>query len=128
LPPNPDLPPKKITHIPLLMETVNPKKGINPIKSYKDVPAGDVDSLLSAITQQPVSIAVDAESWQFYSGGVFSDCGESLDHGVLAVGYDTSSNYIVKNSWGESWGESGYITLAAGNTCGLANAASYPVA
>jgi len=99
-----------------------------PITSYKDIPAGDTDSLLSAISQQPVSIAVDANSWQFYSGGIFSDCNENLDHGVLAVGYDADSNYIVKNSWGTSWGVDGYITLAAGNTCGLANAASYPVA
>jgi len=49
-----------------------------------------------------------------------------LDHGVLAVGFDGSSNWIVKNSWGTGWGEAGYITLGAGNTCGVSNAASYP--
>jgi len=103
------------------------KGGDKVISSYKDVPSGDCDSLLSAINSQPVSIGVDAESWQFYSGGVFSDCGDTLDHGVLAVGYDDSSNLIVKNSWGESWGEQGFITLAAGNTCGSCNTASYPV-
>jgi len=46
----------------------------------------------------------------------------------LAVGYDDSSNWIVKNSWGASWGDNGYITLAAGNTCGCADAASAPTA
>jgi len=49
-----------------------------------------------------------------------------LDHGVLAVGYDSDKNFIVKNSWGSSLGEEGYITLAAGDTCGVADAASFP--
>jgi C1A family cysteine protease len=54
------------------------------------------------------------------------DCGDQLDHGVLAVGYDSSQNWFVKNSWGTSWGMMGYITLEAGNTCGICNTASYP--
>merc|ERR1711918_305337 len=69
----------------------------------------------------PLPIAVDAQShWQTYTGGIVSSCtGKSLDHGVLAVGY-TSDYWIVKNSWGSSWGESGYIRLAYGsNQCGL---------
>jgi hypothetical protein len=45
----------------------------------------------------------------------------------LNVGYDTDGNHIVKNSWGTSWGEKGYITLKKGNTCGICNTASYPV-
>lgn len=81
----------------------------------------------AAIAIRPVSIAVDAEAWSFYSGGIFSDCGTSLDHGVLAVGY-TDDYWIVKNSWGASWGESGFIRLAMGNTCGILNSASYPTA
>jgi len=52
-----------------------------------------------------------------YSGGVIDDasCGTSLDHGVLAVGYDDSANppyYLVKNSWGASWGDNGYVKIA----------------
>ena len=101
--------------------------GAFKIGGYTDVAAGDVDQLAAAVAQQPVSIAVDAENWQLYSGGVFSDCSTSLDHGVLLVGY-TSDAWIVKNSWAESWGETGYIRLARGNTCGLANSASYPTA
>jgi len=78
----------------------------------------------------PLSICVDAESWNDYSGGVMmaSDCGTSLDHCVLAVGYDTSSDspyWLVRNSWGGSWGESGYIRLQFGqDTCGLATEAT----
>jgi C1A family cysteine protease len=97
------------------------------IGGYTDVAAGDVDQLASAVNGRPVSIAVDAENWQNYQSGVFSDCDTNLDHGVLLVGYDADAWY-VKNSWGESWGENGYIRLARGNTCGLANSASYPTA
>ena len=96
------------------------------INGHQDI-SQSVSGLKSAIANRPVSIAVDAQSWSFYGGGVFSNCGESLDHGVLAVGY-TSDYWIVKNSWGASWGESGYIRLAMGNTCGLLNQASYPSA
>jgi len=104
------------------------------IKGFKDVPSGDENTLYTAVgTVGPVSIAIEADqmAFQFYSGGVFdAACGTALDHGVLAVGYgvDTGKNYwIVKNSWGASWGESGYIRMIRGkNQCGLALSASYP--
>jgi C1A family cysteine protease len=79
----------------------------------------------NAIAVEPVSIAVDAANWQHYTSGIFNNCGTSLDHGVIAVGY-TSTYWYVRNSWGTGWGQSGYIQLAAGNTCGLLNSASYP--
>jgi C1A family cysteine protease len=101
--------------------------GAFKIGGYNDVAAGDVSQLKAAVAQRPVSVAVDAENWQFYSGGVFSDCSANLDHGVLAVGY-TSDYWIVKNSWNTNWGEDGYIRVAIGNTCGIANSASYPTA
>ena len=48
-----------------------------------------------------------------------------MDHGVLLAGYE-SDHWLVKNSWATTWGESGYIRLAMGNTCGIANTASFP--
>ena len=101
--------------------------GAFKIGAWVDVAAGNANQLKAAVAGRPVSVAVDAENWQLYSGGVFSDCSTNLDHGVLAVGYDATS-FIVKNSWGTGWGEDGFIRIALGNTCGIANAASYPTA
>jgi len=56
-----------------------------------------------------------------YSSGVFSNCGTSLDHGVLLTAISADGTWTIKNSWGTSWGESGFIRLKSGNTCGLAN-------
>jgi len=71
----------------------------------------------------PVSICVDAASWSPYRKGIYpaSSCGKSLDHCVLAVGYDLGQGYwIVRNSWGADWGQSGYIYLQYGkDACGL---------
>merc|ERR1711988_190167 len=85
-------------------------------------------AMMSALMQGPVSIGVDASRFQTYRGGVLSNCyGTQLDHGVLAVGY-TSQYFKVKNSWGRSWGESGYIRLStSGNQCGMLNEGIYPV-
>lgn len=97
------------------------------ISGYQNVATDSMSALEAAIAQQPVSIAVDASSWQFYGGGIYSSsCGQQLDHGVLAVGYGPGY-YKVKNSWGAGWGESGYIQLATGmNECGLLDDPSYP--
>jgi len=95
------------------------------ISGHIMVTADSTSALKSACDKQPVSITVDAQNWSSYGGGVFSNCGDSLDHGVLLAGY-TSSYWLVKNSWGASWGESGYIRLAMGNTCGLEDVAVLP--
>merc|ERR1712060_169498 len=101
-----------------------------------DVPADDNEELVAAIDRQPISIAVAAEKFMHYSSGVFNDwsCGTDLDHAILAVGYGQSGSQMywkVKNSWGMSWGESGYIrferrTRQSVGICGITSAASFP--
>ena len=110
------------------------------VTSFVDVAASSDTAMMSALAQQPVSIAIEADQkdFQLYKSGVFTGaCGTNLDHGVLAVGYGSlggSDYYLVKNSWGESWGQGGYIMLGRGQQynsgsgqCGLLMQASYPV-
>merc|ERR1719267_540910 len=104
--------------------------------THTDV-AKNEQALMTAVAQQPASIAIEADQsgFQFYSGGVFTgNCGTNLDHGVLAVGYGTESGsdyWKVKNSWGATWGDQGYIMLQRGKSqnggqCGILLSASYP--
>jgi len=111
------------------------------ISSFTDVTINDENKLQIANAQQPISIAIEADQsvFQFYSGGVLDDasCGVNLDHGVLLAGYghDQPSNkdfWLVKNSWGASWGLNGYIMIVRNvngqwaRQCGLTSAPSYP--
>jgi hypothetical protein len=103
------------------------------ITSYKDVTHTE-NALGAAVDGQPISIAIEADQsgFQLYKSGVFCGvCGTNLDHGVLLVGYGTSSGtdyWKVKNSWGTSWGEQGYILMCRNkNECGLSDQPSYPV-
>jgi len=83
----------------------------------------------------PITVAVHVgSSFQHYNGGVFSDpsCQNgAINHAMLLVGYDKTGPqpyWIVKNSWGTSWGEAGYIKMAMGeNSCGIAKIPMYPV-
>lgn len=91
-------------------------------------------SFISVATAGPVSVAVNADYFQQYAGGVFDEayCNGALNHGVLVVGYGGEGYqpyWVVKNSWGPSWGESGYIRIARnqGNMCGIASDATYPI-
>lgn len=93
--------------------------------------AGSSESAILSSLQKygPLSIGVDAGKFQSYRSGIMSSCsGRKLDHGVQIVGYNPSGSgyWVVKNSWGASWGESGYIRLQYGsNQCGLSKEASY---
>ncbi|KAL6296214.1 hypothetical protein ACE6H2_004356 [Prunus campanulata] len=109
------------------------------IDDYEDVPAYDEKALQKAVANQPIAVAIEGggRDFQLYNSGVFTGrCGTSLDHGVTVVGYGTDKGvdyWIVRNSWGGSWGEEGYIRMERnlGNTahgiCGIAMEASYPV-
>ena len=82
------------------------------------------------LNSRPVAVAVDASSFQFYSSGILR-CGSShtLNHAVFAVGYESNSYWIIKNSWGTSWGESGYVRIGmGGNPCGVADWPAYAIA
>uniref|UniRef100_M4FAU1 Cysteine protease n=2 Tax=Brassica TaxID=3705 RepID=M4FAU1_BRACM len=108
------------------------------IDGFEDVPENDEKSLKKALAHQPISVAIEAggREFQLYQSGVFTGtCGTALDHGVVAVGYGTSQEgqdyWIIRNSWGSNWGESGYVKLQrnikdSSGKCGVAMMASYP--
>ena len=107
---------------------------------FTDVPTNSQLALMTAVVQQPVAVAIEADenAFQFYSSGVLTKpCGTNLDHGVLLVGYGTEGSldyYKVKNSWGSGWGQRGYVLLGRGPSyngnqgqCGIQMDPSYPV-
>ena len=112
------------------------------VQSVFEVPVKSDSAMMTAISNTVVSIAIEADqsSFQLYKSGVFTGkCGTSLDHAVALVGY-TDSYYILRNSWGLSWGQSGYMYIGKGNDpatgkpynnnagqCGLLMEASYPI-
>ncbi|KAJ4765007.1 Cysteine protease [Rhynchospora pubera] len=111
------------------------------ITGYVNVPQYNEMSLMYAVAMQPVSVLLEATStsFQFYNGGIYSGpCGNTLNHAVTIIGYGVASNgmkyWIIKNSWGSTWGVGGYMyiqkevyNLPAG-LCGLAMSPSYPIA
>jgi C1A family cysteine protease len=109
------------------------------MSSCSDVKPNDQLSLKAAVAQQPVSVAIEADTryFQSYSGGILdsSSCGTTLDHGVLTVGYGEENGqkyWLVKNSWGTTWGDKGYVKIARSDStndkgiCGIAMDPSFP--
>ncbi|KAJ4894807.1 Cysteine proteinases superfamily protein [Raphanus sativus] len=111
------------------------------IRGFQTVPSNNERALLEAVSRQPVSVSIDADGPGFmhYSGGVYDEpyCGTRVNHAVTFVGYGTSPEgikyWLAKNSWGETWGENGYIRIRRDvdwpeGMCGVAQNAYYPIA
>eukprot|EP01035_Chromulina_nebulosa_P018337 gene18337-24028_t len=103
------------------------KTNVVTVSSYYTISG---ESQMASFVQStgPLSVCLDANNWNSYTGGILSACGHSVDHCVQAVGVDASTGgyWKVRNSWGTSWGESGFIRLAYGaNTCSITNDPTY---
>lgn len=101
------------------------------------VPARDENALANALAASgPIAVTLNGENSDFYSyaGGIYDNpsCPTKINHAVLLVGYGSQNGkayWIIKNSWGPTWGEGGFMKLAKGsNRCGIVSAASYYVA
>jgi len=106
---------------------------------YTNVQANNANALMTAIAQQPTLVGIEADQnvFQLYTGGVIqSGCGASLDHAVTAVGYGSYNginSFIVKNSWGTTWGVQGYVYISTNaeanggaGVCGILSCPVYP--
>lgn len=95
------------------------------------VPVNDEQALMRASADAPLVVLIEADQrvFQLYTSGIIDarSCGQNIDHAVQLVGYGTENDkdyWLVRNSWGASWGESGYVRLernsgVSGGTCGI---------
>jgi len=95
--------------------------------------------MATALVAQPISVCVEADQpvFQLYTSGIITSasCGTQLDHAIMAVGYSAQGSqdyWIVKNSWGTSWGLAGYLYIAKSSStstngiCGIAMNVAVP--
>ena len=102
---------------------------------YVSVTANSPSAMKTALAGRPLAVSIEADKavFQNYSSGIFnaSTCGTNLDHAVIVVGWGTASGtdyWTVRNSWGTSWGEKGYIRLAiTGNDAGICGVQTDPM-
>ncbi|CAI9540701.1 unnamed protein product [Staurois parvus] len=113
----------------------NPSGKAASCSKYQEVTAGEENLKQALGTVGPISVAIDAKhaSFYLYKSGVYDDssCTQEVNHGVLAVGYGNLGGkdfWLIKNSWGERYGDQGYVRIARnkGNMCGVASYGSYP--
>ena len=104
------------------------------VAAYSDVTSNNVAQMKAAVAQQPVSVSIEADKavFQMYSSGIFDNtaCGTSTDHATLVVGYGSDAGqeyWIMKNSWGSSWGEDGYMRVAIEDGVGICAIQSAPL-
>jgi len=105
--------------------TFDASKVVQKITGYKTLARTDA-ALVAGITQGPVSVCIAASNWNTYRGGILMTCPLPVDHCVQAVGFSDSS-IVLRNQWGTTWGEGGYIRLNRGvNLCKVNDDATYP--
>jgi C1A family cysteine protease len=106
-----------------------------PITSWKYVTQSQDENAMQSFlySNSPMSVCVDAEIWQTYTGGVItpsSNCGNSIDHCVQITGWQQMQGlnvWNVRNSWGADWGENGYIYVQIGSdVCSIAEVVTVP--
>ncbi|KAI3699778.1 hypothetical protein L2E82_44305 [Cichorium intybus] len=122
-------------------ETCNVKKEndiVVKIGGYEQMPANNEQAAMVTVANQPVEFGIAVEpSLKLYKEGIFTEpCGLQIAHSVIAVGYDTAPDgtqyWILKNSWGTRWGESGYIKMPRGRPekegyCGMYQSSFFPL-
>ncbi len=99
------------------------------LKGRINVEENSVPALLEAAEHSPLSVAVDASPMSFYRGGILEIRTDSLNHGMVMVGYDVEAPTpyaVLRNSWGERWGDNGYVKVSLEHNGGITKAASYP--
>ena len=93
-------------------------------KINKKIHIQGAKNMRKKVKKYPISVSVDATEWHLYKSGEFSGCKhtEGTNHAVLLVGYRNKDYWIVRNSWGEDWGEEGFIRLKfEPNVCNIEN-------
>lgn len=115
------------------------QESVVKMSRYENVPASSEPTLLTAVAKQPIAVGIAVnENFHLYQSGVYDgNCGDRLNHAVTIIGYGTSNEsgtkyWLIKNSWGTSWGENGYMKIARDigiedGLCGIATMASYPI-